>query len=185
MDVGGGYDGRYRKGLESLAEKYQNLELKKGIKVDLVGSVYKLSKKINKYDLITMFMVLEHLNEPLLALKECNKALKRHGYLALTTVQYWHTHSYPSDYYRYTRFGLEYLCKRAGFRILTIWLHGGPFLVTFHSIELNLEGIPRAVFSILFYRIADYLDWIFFKHKDERRNFDSVGWSVVAVKNEK
>ncbi len=182
VDIGGGYDGRYRKQLESITNKYSNLEVRKGRNVDLVGSVYKIPLKSASFDLVTMFMVLEHLNEPLRALIECNRVLKKDGVLAITTVQYWHTHSYPSDYYRYTKYGLKYLLNEAGFKIVSIWSHGGPFLVNFHSIELNLEGTPRVLFSILFYRLADYLDWVFFRHNDKRRNFDSVGWSVIAVK---
>jgi SAM-dependent methyltransferase len=182
LDIGGGFDGRYRAILESITKKYTNLEIAKGPNVDIVGSVYKLPMKSGTVDLVTSFMVLEHLNEPLAALKESARVLKKNGYMALTTVQYWHTHSYPSDYYRYTRFGLEYLCKQAGLKVLKIWSHGGPFLVAFHSIELNLEGIPRTIFSILFYRLADYLDWLVFKHSDKRKNFDSVGWSLIAIK---
>jgi len=182
LDIGGGYDGRYRKKLEAISSKYINLEITKGPNVDLVGSVYKIPSRSSSIDLISMFMVLEHLNEPKKALLECRRVLKKSGYLILTTVQYWHTHSYPSDYYRYTKFGLEYLLKESGFKIINIWSHGGPFLVNFHSIELNLEGIPRTLFSILFYRLADYLDWVFFKHNDRRKNFDSVGWSVIAIK---
>jgi SAM-dependent methyltransferase len=182
LDVGGGFDGRYRKALEKIAEKYQNLEIENGPNVDIVGSVYNLPILSNSQSLVTSFMVLEHLAEPLQGLKETNRVLKKGGFLALTTVQYWHTHAYPSDYYRYTRFGLEYLLKKSGFKIVKIWSHGGPFLVSFHSIELNLEGIPRTIFSILFYRFANFLDWVFFRHADKRKNFDSVGWSVIALK---
>jgi len=181
LDIGGGYDGRYRKQLENISNKYLNLEISKGKNVDIVGSVYKIPIKIKMQDLITLFMVLEHLNEPLFALKECKKRLKPDGLLVLTTVQYWHTHSYPSDYFRYTRYGLEYLCRQAGLKVISIWSHGGPFLVAFHVVELNLNGIWRVLFSIIFYRLADSLDWIFFKHSDNRKNFDSVGWSLIAI----
>lgn len=183
LDIGGGYDARYRTLLEGVSEKYINLEIESGPNVDVVGSVYKLPEKLSGCDLITMFMVLEHLSEPLAALKECNKILKKTGYLALTTVQYWHTHSYPSDYYRYTKYGLKYLFKKSGFKVVRIWSIGGPFLVIFHTIELNIPNSLRTIYSICFYRLMDWLDWIFFKHEDKRKpNNDSVGWSVIAQK---
>lgn len=183
LDVGGGYDGHYRNILKKITAQYQNLEIKKGLNVDIVGSVYKLPLKSSTYDLITSFMVMEHLNKPLEALKECHRVLEKKGYIVLTTVQYWHTHSYPSDYYRYTKYGLEYLLKEAGFRLITIWSHGGPFLVVFHAIELNIPNSVRTIYSICFYPLMNWLDWIFFKHEDKRRpNNDSVGWSVIAQK---
>lgn len=183
LDVGGGFDGHYRNLLQKLTRKYQNVEIKRGTNVDLVGSVYKLPLKSSGCDLVTMLMVLEHLNMPLDALKECHRALQRKGIIALTTVQYWHTHNYPSDYYRYTKYGLEYLFKKAGFKIISIWSHGGPFLVIFHSVELNLPNPFRTIYSICFYRLMDWLDWVYFKHEDKRRpNSDSVGWSVIAEK---
>lgn len=100
LDVGGGFDGRYRKILSSITRKYLNLEVKKGRNVDIVATAYRIPKPAASFDLVTLFMVLEHLSEPLLALKECNRVLEKGGFLVLTTVQYWHTHSYPSDYYR-------------------------------------------------------------------------------------
>src|SRR5258706_11060099 len=71
LDVGGGYDGRYRGILESIAKNYQNLEIEKGNNVDLVGTIYKIPLKKDSVDLVTSFMVLEHLNEPKKALIEC------------------------------------------------------------------------------------------------------------------
>lgn len=183
LDVGGGYDGRYRAILERITKKYQNLEIEKGTNVDILGSVYKLPVRTSNYDLVTNFMVLEHLSRPLEALKECQRVLEKNGYIALTTVQYWHTHSYPSDYYRYTKYGLEYLLKEAGFKIVDIWSQGGPFLVVFHAIELNIPDSLRTIYSIFFYKLMDWLDWVFFKHQDNRKpNNDSVGWSVIAQK---
>jgi len=183
LDVGGGYDGRYRAILQRISKKYKNVEIEKGSNVDIVGSVYELPLKPSTCDLVTNFMVLEHLNKPLDALKECYRVLEKKGYIALTTVQYWHTHSYPSDYFRYTKYGLEYLFEDAGFKIIYMWSHGGPFLVVFHAIELNIPNSIRTIYSICFYRLMDWLDWVFFKHEDKRRpNNDSVGWSVIAQK---
>lgn len=183
LDVGGGFTGVYKSLLSPLTNKYINLEIKRGSGVDIVGSVYKIPLKNNSVDAETLFMVLEHLNEPKRALIECNRVLKKGGYLILTTVQYWHTHSYPSDYYRYTKYGLEYIFEESGFNVVNIWSMGGPFLVIFHAIELNIPNSMRTIYSIGFYRLMDWLDWIFFKHEDKRRpNNDSVGWSVIAQK---
>lgn len=182
LDIGGGERAEYKVILSSIAKQYINLDIKKGSRVDIVGSAYEIPLKTAFVDLATLFMVLEHLNRPLEALEECNRVLKRGGHLAITTVQYWHTHNHPSDYFRYTQAGLEYLLKEAGFKIVDIWSIGGPFLVVFHAIELNLPGAWRTMFSILFYRFFDWLDWVVFKHEDRRKYSDSVGWSLIARK---
>lgn len=182
LDVGGGQEPQFKELLLSLSQKYLNLEIHKGPEVDIVGSVYKIPLTNTVIDIVTIFMVLEHLNKPLEALKECRRVMKKGGYLALTTVQYWHTHNHPSDYFRYTKAGLEYLCKEARLKIVDIWSIGGPFLVVFHAIELNLPGVWRTTFSIFFYRLFDWLDWMVFKHEDKREHPDSVGWALIAKK---
>ncbi len=182
LDIGGGLDPQYKPFLVSVAKEYLNLEIKKGPNVDIVGSVYRIPLKESSIDVATLFMVLEHLNDPLRGLQEVHRVLKKGGFLALTTVQYWHTHNHPHDYFRYTRQGLEYLCKKTGFKIVDIGSIGGPFLVVFHAIELNLSGAWRTIFSIFFYRLFDWLDWIVFKHNDTREHSDSVGWALIAKK---
>lgn len=182
IDIGGGAPPQYKSLLSPLAKKYINLEIKKGIGVDLVGSVYDIPLPNASVDIVTLFMVLEHLSEPKAALTEVARVLKKGGYVAITTVQYWHTHNHPSDYLRYTKAGLEYYCKEAGFKIIDIWSQGGPFLVIFHAMELNMTGNWRTIFSILFYRLFDWLDWIVYKHNDTRVQSDSVGWSFIAKK---
>jgi len=144
--------------------------------------VYDIPMPKASVDIVTLFMVLEHLSEPKKALLECARVLKIGGYVAITTVQYWHTHNHPSDYLRYTKAGLEYYCKEAGFNVVDIWSQGGPFLVIFHAMELNMTGNWRTIFSILFYRLFDWLDWVVYKHNDTREHNDSVGWSLIAQK---
>lgn len=65
-------------------------------------------------DTVVSFQVMEHLPEPELFLSECNRILKRGGLLFLTVPFMWQVHEAPHDYYRYTRYGLEYLLKKVG-----------------------------------------------------------------------
>jgi len=65
-------------------------------------------------DTVVSFQVLEHLPEHELFLSECHRILKRGG-LFITVPFMWHVHEAPYDYYRYTRYGLEYLLKKVGF----------------------------------------------------------------------
>lgn len=178
LDVGGGL--RDRAELERLGSRTV-LDIEKGPGVDVIGDAHKLSFRNKSYDVIAFFMVLEHLHAPDVALRECQRVLKPGGLLLLTTVQYWHKHNWPKDYYRFTKDGLQHLGDKAGLKILKIWSMGGPFLVVFHAIELNLPEFPRKFF-LLTCPIFNYLDKLFFKHEDKRKLSDSVGWSLLAQK---
>lgn len=181
IDVGGG-DARYKTKLLKISKEYSNLEILKNKNVDILGSVYDIPIAKNRIDIVVLFTVLEHLSEPKAAFTEVARVLKKGGYAAITTVQYWHTHNHPSDYLRYTKAGLEYYCKETGFKVVDIWSQGGPFLVIFHAMELNMTGNWRTIFSIFFYRLFDWLDWVVYKHNDTRLHSDSVGWSLIAQK---
>ena len=182
VDIGGGHSPQYKPLLKKISTKYINIEINKGPEVDKVGSAYDIPLPSSSSDVVALFMVMEHLSRPLSALEECNRILKKNGLIVITTVQYWHTHNHPSDYFRYTKSGLEYLSNEAGFKIVNIWSMGGPFLVIFHAIELNIPDWLRSIYSILFYRFFDWLDWMVFKHSDSRYYSDSVGWSLIARK---
>ncbi len=58
---------------------------------------------------------------------------------------------------------------------------GGPFLVVYHAIELNLPELPRKLF-MLSCPVFNFLDKLVFNHEDKRRFPDSVGWSLIAQK---
>ena len=83
-----------------------------------------LTKKLpfsdNYTDTVVSFQVMEHLPEPHFFLSECFRILKPGGYLLLTVPFMWHVHEGPHDYFRYTRYGLEYLIKKCGFADVTI-----------------------------------------------------------------
>lgn len=179
LDVGGGLVDR-GKVIDALGKRVV-VDIVPGPNVDLVGDIHKLKLPANRFTLVTLFMVLEHLYEPLVALENCRKTLKPQGLLVLTTPQYWHTHRFPHDYYRYTKEGLLYLCQQSGFKVEKIWSLGGPFLVLYHVLELNLPGPLRKIF-ILTCPLFNYFDYLFFRHEDKRENADAVGWALVARK---
>jgi SAM-dependent methyltransferase len=185
LDIGS-LEGNYIGDLKEVG-KVTTLDIDNSYKPDIVGDVHKLTIKNRSYDIITLFQVLEHLHSPHKALKECYRVLAKKGYLLISAPQYWHTHGYPSDYYRYTKYGLEYLCKHAGFKVVKIWSMGGPFLVLFHLIALNLAlGNWKNPFKLLLHNLLGFilnaLDFLLFKHEDKRKFNDSVGWCVVAQK---
>jgi SAM-dependent methyltransferase len=179
LDAGGGLENRGIL-LDQLGKRTV-IDIQPGPNVDVVGDIHDLPFPDKSFDLITLFMVLEHLHDPQLAIKECQRVLKKNGVLLGTTVQYWHTHAHPNDYFRYTQFGLKHIFEQAHLPLQSIWSSGGPFLVLYHVIELNLPSFLRKFF-LLTCVIFNYLDLLAFKHQDQRKYSDSVGWSFIAKK---
>ncbi|KAI9132385.1 class I SAM-dependent methyltransferase [Acaryochloris sp. CCMEE 5410] len=66
-------------------------------------------------DTVTSFQVLEHLPEPDFFISECFRILKNRGSIFITVPFMWHIHEEPHDYFRYTKYGLEYLFRKNGF----------------------------------------------------------------------
>jgi hypothetical protein len=103
------------------------------------------------------------------------------GLILITTVQYWHTHAHPADYFRYTKQGLEHLLSEADFEIIRIWSIWGPYLLLYHVIELNMPEFLRKPFLITC-PVFNFLDRFFFGHGNMGLSSDSVGWATIARK---
>jgi SAM-dependent methyltransferase len=72
-------------------------------------------------------VVLEHTRRPGQVLQEIGRVLAPGGRLLLIVPQEWGMHQGPHDYFRFTRHGLEYLLREAGFASFTIAPIGGFF----------------------------------------------------------
>ena len=137
------------------------------INVDIFGTAYDIPVENEHFDCALCTAVLEHLEEPELALKECNRILKPGGYAIYTIPFFWHLHEEPRDFFRYTKYGIKYLFKKAGFELIELKPVSG-FWITFGT-ELNyfLSEIPvpfrfilRPIiaFNNILWQIIDKLD---------------------------
>ncbi len=70
------------------------------------------------FDCIIMSQVLEHVFNPDSVLQELRRVLRNEGRLLLTVPFVWDEHEQPSDYARYTSFGIEYILNKNGFRVI-------------------------------------------------------------------
>lgn len=88
--------------------------------VDRFGTAYDIPAEDGEFDSVICTSVLEHLEEPAQALRECRRILKTGGHALFTMPQSWHIHEEPRDFYRYTRYGLEYLFEQSGLSIVEL-----------------------------------------------------------------
>ena len=85
---------------------------------DLVGDVCTHDLGLSSFDVVVMGEVLEHVKRPDQALDNLRDCLVEGGTLVLTTPFLFPLHNRPVDYYRFTRYGLEYLLR--DFREVTV-----------------------------------------------------------------
>ena len=72
----------------------------------------------NYFDSILCSEVAEHLFDLPEALTEMHRVLKKSGKLLLTSPFVWNEHETPYDFARYTRFALEDMFTKKGFKVL-------------------------------------------------------------------
>lgn len=98
--------------------------------IDRFGTAYNLPAEDEEFDCALCTAVLEHLEEPEQALRECRRVLKQGGVAIYSVPFIWHLHEEPRDFYRFSKYGLKYLFEKAGFEITEINALSG-FWVTF------------------------------------------------------
>lgn len=81
---------------------------------DIVGDIHAIPLDDNSVDAIICMSVLEHVEEPQLAVREMYRVLKPGGYcfIYVPFLYYYHPmEGYYKDFYRFTYDGLEYMTK--------------------------------------------------------------------------
>ncbi len=135
-------------------------------------------------DAIVSVNVLEHVEEPLEVLRECCRTLRPNGRLFMVAPQSWRVHQAPADFLRFTRFGLEHLLKKAGFKVEELHPIGGTFwnfgtrsvylLTHFRGRRFPLALLLAPLLGFLIPFVCFYLDRL------DRNREDTLGYTVVA-----
>lgn len=103
--------------------------------IDVFCDAYHIAFIDECFDTIFCTGVLEHLEEPQLAVREAYRVLQLGGFAIYTVPLFWHLHEQPRDFFRYTKYGLKYIFEKAGFEVIAIDALSG-FWVTFGT-EFN------------------------------------------------
>ncbi len=117
LDVGGGMKfGKYLAKYKSLfdSDKYTVLDKEPGYKPDIVGDIHALPFPDQSYDAMVCNAVLEHVENPKLAVEEMYRVLKPGGKILASVPFLYPYHAEKGiykDFYRYTRDGLNYLFR--------------------------------------------------------------------------
>lgn len=136
------------------------------------------------FDAAVHIVTIEHLREPGRALEEMARTLVPGGLLLVAAPHEWEVHQAPHDYFRYTRHGLEYLLKRAGFEVREMRPAGGYFRLLARRLLNGLQFFSGGARWVLFVPAAVVLvppalilPWLDFLDRD--RNF-TLGYLCTA-----
>lgn len=175
LDVGCGQR-PYEKTFFSGAQKYTGCDyLSDRSRPDVVCSALDLTFPDNAFDTVTSTEVLEHVPDPLRALREMQRVLKPGGHLILSTPMYWPRHEVPYDFFRYPYDGMLHLVQESGFELVKIFNRGRSYAFLGQAIQ-HVHPVRWRGFVWLVNR--------FFLWCDRHLHHDalSLGWTVIARK---
>lgn len=98
-------------------DSYTGLDIDDVGQADVCGTATRLPFHDDTFNSILSTQVLEHVPDPFAFFSEVNRVLKSGGRTFISTNQMYPLHETPHDYYRFTRYGLEYLAKRANLTV--------------------------------------------------------------------
>lgn len=150
VDIGCGVK-PYRKMMAGLVDQHVGVDHAASFhdrsEVDLAGTAYQIPADAGSFDSALCTSVLEHLEEPEQAVRECHRLLVPGGVAIYSMPFIWHLHEEPRDFYRYTKYGLMHLFKKSGFEVMEIKALSGFFttfgtLLAYYVMRLN-RGMLR------------------------------------------
>ena len=152
-------------------------------RLDALADLLSLPFPDAAFDAAVNIVTLEHVTDPARVLAELHRCLKPGGSLLLVTPLEWEEHQQPHDYFRYTRYGLDHLARRAGFVDVHIEAVGGFFRLLSRRLLNSVQFFPGAaavIPAVLFGPLAMLLP--FLDTLDSKRNF-TLGHICIARKS--
>ena len=159
------------------------IDINKDRNPDIIGDVCVYDFGDMVFDIVVMGEVLEHLHSPHAAIENIYRSMKTDGRLIMTAPFIFPIHERPCDYFRYTRYGLEYLL--GSFEEVNInerngWGEAVNVLFVRHVMEKNILSRLIAPLFILLAFIC--LPFTVLLSKLIRTDFITSGYLVSAKK---
>jgi SAM-dependent methyltransferase len=173
LDVGCGMR-PYEKSYFGGADRYTGTDyLSDRSRPDVVCSAVELPFATEEFDTVVSTEVLEHVPDPLRALREMHRVTRKSGHLILSTPFHWPRHEAPYDYFRYPYDGLLHLMASSNWEIVRLFNRGRSYAFLGQVIQ-HIHPIPWRWFDLLINGLFLYLD------RRLRSDVLTMGWTVVA-----
>jgi SAM-dependent methyltransferase len=190
LDVGAGsvVEKNRRAGQSALADKYAQLvvqrgyfglDVEPGANVTFVADAHALPIAQESLDGVIMVSVLEHLYDPLRAVEQVARVLKRGGVYFSYAPFYHPYHPSPHDYFRFTQEGYRHLLR--DFSRVEI-VSGGNHVAVVNDVLSHAFGgtrVGRSVARVL----VEFPFSLLFRAFDAKQPSDiAVGFAALAIK---
>jgi len=152
-------------------------------KLDALADLEQLSFADESFDAAVMIVTIEHLKRPGRVLAGIARVLKPGAELLVVAPHQWEVHQAPHDFFRFTRYGLEFLLREAGFEIEELEPAGGLFRLLARRLLAAVTLLPlwlKPVGLFVFGVPALLLPWL--DGLDRNRDY-TLGYACTAVRH--
>jgi SAM-dependent methyltransferase len=142
IDLGAG-SMPYRQFIEARVTRYDSLEhTASETPATFIGDVQDMQMiPSQSYDTALCLEVLEHVPNPLLAVREVFRVLRESGLFIVSVPHLSRLHMEPQDYYRFTRYGIKYMLEAVGFQVVRLEKRGGLFSFVGNQVATVVLGL--------------------------------------------
>lgn len=159
-------------------------------KVDILCEANKIPLADNSFETAFSTQTIEHVEDHQGLVNEAFRLLKPGGYTIVSGPMYWHLHEEPYDFFRFTKYGFQYVFEKAGFEMIEILPNGGMWSVAGQSlIHAFVKSTSRHFFvrilKFIFFRlrfswvITSFYAWL---DKIDYNPINTMNYVVVARK---
>lgn len=146
LDIGSG-NASYKNSIEKL-NNYFSLDYpgtNKGYSVrpDVFADAHSLPFADDSVDVVLLFEVLEHVNDPSMVLNEIQRVLRPEGEFYMSVPFIYPIHDAPNDYWRFTIYGVENILFNHGLKIDQLKIHGNTLISSMQLFNLGLLEVCR------------------------------------------
>lgn len=177
------YDGKgNKKGLQTKTWDNSNL--------DIISDIVSIPRPKESFDAILCTEVFEHLPNPLLALKEFSRLLKKGGYLIITAPFCSLTHYSPYHFYTgFNRYFYDTHLPKFNFKIIEIKSNGNFFEYIAQEIrrvpevkKTYVDSFPKNIFESIAHKVTLYFLDRWTKKDEGSDELLCFGYHVLARK---
>lgn len=147
-------------------------------KVDIICEATNIPLENDSIDTILCTQVIEHLEDHNTLLNEIFRLLKSDGCLILSGPMYWHLHEEPHDFFRFTKYGFQYLLNKQGFKHVETLANGGKWAtfgqMVLHTFPYFLTN--KKLFRKFNNKLFSYLD------EKNYNDYNTMNYVVIAKK---
>jgi len=168
------------------SKKWIYLNIDSNTNPDFLGDINKTEFKNEEFDVVVMIELLEYLKDPINAICEVKRILKKDG-LMIFSVPFVHPlhGDRDFDYFRFTDTALKFYLNKTKMKIIEVTPMGSSLAVIFDIMRINFTYNKNFIFKFFYFLLVliyPFLKLIykFFNFKNEYIN---TGYFVIAKKN--